>query len=385
MRFLIPLVGAALFARPLSAKDLPSECDDGFLHLKVVPEYCATHSRDFELAILPGVFAQKETSLGFAVYNEGTFYLDGSEDTFSSRVSASFAYTLNQQFLIRIQDRLNFKNNDHVIEGTLDFRLYPNRYYGIGNDSDWDYQVYSETVLGVFQDFRKRIKGPLYAGAVWDLRSVFKFDPREHVGEDGEVVTESDQDPLSVDDPAGAEANLNHGLGAVLVWDTRDDFDYPRNGGFYRTYVNYYGRYLGGNYDYVSWVLDARQYITTFGEQVLALQALSEMRHGEVPFTSLSEMGGPWQMRGYFRGRYRDKNMLLFQAEYRYPIYKRLSGVAFASIGEVYGEKPFKADLLRWTLGGGLRLKIGHRTYIRLDLAGNPETLAGVFNGGQAF
>lgn len=367
-----------------SLKQKKDPCRKGFMGLRKRPQYCAENSRELEYAFLPGVFTQKETSLGFAIYNEMTFHADKKELTQPSRLSLSFAYTLRKQYLIKLQSFLNFDENNWIIEGFADFRVYPNRYYGIGNNTPWTYQVYSENALSFFYEVRRRILGPLYLGLVWDLRSAFKFDEGDTVDEKTDEDLEQ-AGPLVVDDPLGSEKNLNHGFGLEVVFDTRDDFYEPHDGGLYKSWVNFYGPQFGGDFRYLNWQTDLRQYIPTFGKQVLALQFVGEFRFGEVPFSSLAEFGGPWRMRGYFKGRYRDRHLLIAQAEYRFPIYKRLSGVGFADIGEVFGSTRFSAKRLRWTAGGGLRFRFGDRTFIRLDFGGNGETSATIFNGGHAF
>lgn len=361
------------------------ECDTGFLGLKEVPERCYVDDKSFEIAVLPGVFAMKETGFGFALYSEATFYLNKSEQTSASRLGLSFAYTLNKQYLVRAPILLNFKDNQYVVEGVADFRVYPNRYYGIGNNSPWDYQIYSESVLSLFFEPRARIWGPLYVGVNWSFRNVFHFESHEVYNKDNEVLPSPAGGPLVSDPPPGARANLNHGIGPLVVYDTRDDVYYPLRGAHYKSHLTSFNNALGGDYDYTLWVVDARQYIPVGKKQVVAVQVLSEWRKGEVPFSSMAEFGGPWQMRGYFRGRFRDKNMAILQAEYRFPLYARLSGVAFADAGQVYGKEPFQWDRMRWTAGAGIRFRFGDRTYIRVDVGGNHETFAGIFNGGQAF
>jgi hypothetical protein len=90
-------------------------------------------------------------------------------------------------------------------------------------------------------------------------------------------------------------------------------------------------------------------------------------------------------MRGFYLGRNRDKHYLTTQVEYRFPIYKRLGGAAFAGVGEVYGTDPFSFDRMRWSLGGGLRMRFGERIYMRVDGAGSLHTGALIFAGGQTF
>jgi hypothetical protein len=70
-------------------------------------------------------------------------------------------------------------------------------------------------------------------------------------------------------------------------------------------------------------------------KSVLALQAVATMTAGDVPFYMLAQLGGPNVMRGDYEGRYRDRELLAVQLEYRFPILWRFGGTAFAGIGMV--------------------------------------------------
>jgi outer membrane protein assembly factor BamA len=81
-------------------------------------------------------------------------------------------------------------------------------------------------------------------------------------------------------------------------------------------------------------------------------------------------LGGSYWMRGYYYGRYRDKNMVTFQTEYRFPLFWRFGGVAFAGLGDVAPEfKKFNTKTIKWTFGTGLRFTFDAQEKInaRLD------------------
>lgn len=392
--FLVAAVASTFWSSAAHAQDPPPprpsaktpapkkpDCRKGFLGLRTLPKECKK-SRTLEYALLPAVFAQKETGFGAVIYNEFSFFTDDKVDTQASRAGLALTMTTERQFIARIPTFINFDNNDWVLGGNADFRIYPNRYYGIGNKTDWNYQGYTETVLSFDYELRRRVWGPFYAGLRWNLRTAFEMEGELFYDKDGEELAEI---PDDVKD-AVYDFYLNQGLGVQAAYDTRDNYQYPLRGGYHRTSLEVFSKALGGDYDYLLWTVDARQYVPTFENQVLALQFLSELRSGTMGFPLMAEIGGTYLMRGYYRGRYRANNLLVLQAEYRFPIYKRLSGVGFADVGEVYGAgSPFALDALRWTAGGGLRFRFGEHTYVRFDVGGNDETFAAIFNGGQAF
>ena len=59
-------------------------------------------------------------------------------------------------------------------------------------------------------------------------------------------------------------------------------------------------------------------------------------------------------MRGYYTGRYRDRNLLATQAELKYRIIPRISLVAFAGAGSVYNTRINLGDF-KPSYGAGFR------------------------------
>jgi outer membrane translocation and assembly module TamA len=75
-------------------------------------------------------------------------------------------------------------------------------------------------------------------------------------------------------------------------------------------------------------------------------------------------------LRGYPKNRFRDKHFLATQAEYRFPIFWRFGGVAFAGVGDVFETtSDLRADRLKYSIGTGLRFLMNpkERLNIRFD------------------
>jgi len=100
-------------------------------------------------------------------------------------------------------------------------------------------------------------------------------------------------------------------------------------------------------------------------------------------------LGGAEIMRGYYLGRYRDKNMLVLQAEYRWaPIFWRFGLAAFAALGDVAETLDrFNLGRFKTTYGLGLRFVIDpkQRLHLRLDFGFGKETSGVYFTAGEAF
>jgi len=95
---------------------------------------------------------------------------------------------------------------------------------------------------------------------------------------------------------------------------------------------------------------------------VFAAQLIGQFGSGDLPFNELGLIGGETIMRGYYLGRYRDRNLFAGQIEMRFLPFplgftNRIGGSVFLASGTVapsLGE--FAASDLRVTGGFGLRV-----------------------------
>lgn len=112
---------------------------------------------------------------------------------------------------------------------------------------------------------------------------------------------------------------------------------------------------------------------------------------GNVPFNNLALLGGESTMRGYYLGRYRDKNLLAAQAELRWLPFgfsKRLGGTLFGSLGTIAPTvSQLQLNQVRWAAGGGIRFLFFQKkdVYLRGDLGFTREGTGLYFSLGEAF
>jgi outer membrane translocation and assembly module TamA len=87
-------------------------------------------------------------------------------------------------------------------------------------------------------------------------------------------------------------------------------------------------------------------------------------------------------MRGFFEGRFRDRQYMAFQTEWRQPVYKRIHASAFAGVGEVAPDlESFSTERLKVACGLGLRFLLNPKesVFVRFDLAFNNEGDTGFY------
>jgi outer membrane protein assembly factor BamA len=159
------------------------------------------------------------------------------------------------------------------------------------------------------------------------------------------------------------------GLGVSLTYDTRNNAFAPDHGVMLQFYIDPFTSFLGSDYQYTNYVIDMRRFMRIYKNQVLALQIWGSWNSGDVPLRSLSYLGGANILRGYYAGRYRDKNAGVVQAEYRIPLWWRLGVAGFGAIGNVGPElKDINLQSVKYSFGGGLRVALNQKERLNLRL-----------------
>ena len=154
---------------------------------------------------------------------------------------------------------------------------------------------------------------------------------------------------------AGAEKTIDSGLGTVVFFDNRNHEYSPTGGVFASAKFLNFRKWLGSDNDYrsVDTFLNAYQQVAS--GHLLAFRFRWRAAYGNVPFSGQSSFGGI-DLRAYPTGKYRGTGMFAAQVEYRFPIWKRLRGVAFGGSGRVYGEElTLGANEALPSGGGGIR------------------------------
>ena len=107
---------------------------------------------------------------------------------------------------------------------------------------------------------------------------------------------------------------------------------------------------------------DLRQYIHLFYDRSLSFRLAGEVTEPfsdrEIPFYYLGELGRGETIRGFSRGRFRDRDMVLASLEYRYPIRRRLDAMLFVDVGQVAFDifSDLSTDDFEVGYGGGIRI-----------------------------
>ncbi len=331
------------------------------------------------VVVLPVVFTMPETKLGAGVGGLLTFRPAGS--VASSRPSSVYfiaVYTQRKQFSIEAKPELYFRRERYLATGDVIFERYPNKYWGVGNDAlAAAVQDYTPRTMSADLSFQRKLlpARKMYAGLFvrYERITMLKTDPGGS---------------LAAGTVPGSRGGTTAGAGVILNWDSRDNVFYPRAGHYFQVKAVAHGKFLGGEYAFNLLDVDLRKYLSLPKRAVLALQAVVQTYTGTAPFYRMARLGGDATMRGYYKGRYRDRSLLAVQSEVRFPVLWRFSGVVFGGLGQVAdGLGRLRAGAFKPSVGFGLRFLIVPRegTNIRVDQAYGLDSSGFYFNAGEAF
>lgn len=158
--------------------------------------------------------------------------------------------------------------------------------------------------------------------------------------------------------------------------DTRDVPRYPSRGGRYRVSMAMFHDQDFARYSFRRIEADAAQWVP-IGRSVVALRGrmdLSQTGDGQdVPFYLLPSLGGSSSLRGYLDYRFRDRDLLLLGAEYRWPILRQVDAALFYDAGTVAPAASALTRHLHTDYGAGIRVHSATRMLVRLDVARGRE------------
>ena len=285
-------------------------------------------------------------------------------------------YTQNRQLDTWATWQVFTRNENFLLKGDIRYRDFPDRFYGIGNNSDKTQEEKYSYNLFVLKSLQlKKIKPGFFLGFDYEFRSEFNFS----LAPNGQ---------LSAGSITGSQGGIGSALGLVSVIDTRDNIINPYKGRLAEVSTYFFTQPLGSTFSFQVINGVYQQYWQLKPKHILAFQFKSRFSFGDVPFLDLSTLGNDDILRGYPKNRFRDRHFAATQLEYRFPLWWRFGAVAFAGVGDVFGpNSDLNTQNLKYSIGTGLRFVVdpAERLNIRLDYGYGTEGGYFYFVVGEAF
>ncbi len=322
--------------------------------------------------LLGGPSYTPEASLGIAGAALLSFQTN-KQDTLSQRSYIPFGFnaSINGTYVVAGASTLFFNENRFRIYTSYGLRNEPANFYGVGMTENSTIERGEQTTEYTKLNIYLRNK------VVWEVKPKLFIGPSIDVN----YINVSDLNPLMEQHyyvNLYDRKYLNMALGASVEYDTRDDVATPNAGVLLSGASKFFGKYVGGDYNYQLYDFEYRQFQHLFGRSVLAWVVRTQMTYGDVPFTELPMFGSPFDLRGFYWGQYRDKSMGYAMAEYRqmfgsHDAYKagktisKFGYVVWAGTGTL-GTTPSEWTEYKYNFGFGLRAQIQPRKNFRLDI-----------------
>jgi hypothetical protein len=325
----------------------------------------------------PVAFYSPDTKLGVGAL--GIVFFNFKKDSIGARKSSiniGGAYTTLNQVLLYTPFQIFVNNSKYWFYGELGYYKYIFNYFGVGNNTPNDYiEKYDARFPRIRINALRKVNNSLYVG----VRYVYDNFSLSNYRSDGELIKNR---------ITGSTGGRVSGLGLISVFDSRNKLFYPTKGALIEAIAYYESPATGSDFSYNRLSIDAAKYLAISNKQVLAFNAVIVNSNGDVPFHQMATLGGGKRQRGYFDGKFRDRNLLLLQAEYRATIYKRFGAVAFGGLGQVSSQLSEAADApIRYNFGAGLRyvLDTKQKLNIRIDYGLGAQSSGFYLTLGEAF
>jgi hypothetical protein len=330
--------------------------------------------------IYPTIAYSPETDLELGL---STLYLFQAKKDSTNRISELNAFTfftMQKQYGIWLDNAFYGDKDKWFILGRTRFQRFPLLYYGTGPGAKEHYPAIIDATYFIF---RQRVLGKiapdLFLGPEVDYQRL------------SNTVVEHHTEDIVKEFPLGSDGSSNLGLGGAIVYDNRHNVLNVRKGYFAELGFLNYAKKLGSTYNFSGINTDLRAYQPINKRDVLALHVTGNFFTGNVPFNQMALMGGETMMRGYYYGRYRDKNMIAAQAEYRLlplPFSKRIGAALFAGTAVVAPSVgSLDVNNIKVAGGAGIRYLLFPKKdiYLRMDVGVTKEGLGFYFFTGEAF
>lgn len=344
------------------------------------------HAKPINISVIPTVGYTLSTGFAIGLSSVTTFHTQADHALNTSVVNAQAFYDSHNQETFFTQANIWAAHDQLKFVTDLRWVKYPDVTYGLGSLTtinradpiDYDYLRFYQTVL-------KKVLPNFYAGMGYNLD--YHYD----------IV---DLNPTSGGSAfkryGESSSSRSSGLNYDLLFDSRQNPVNSLQGLYANAVYRYNYKFLGSDVAWSSLVVDVRKYIrlSSHSNNILAIWSYNWITlSGRQPYLDLPSVGADMYNntgRGYAIDRYRGKNMIYLESEYRFGLTKNglLGGVIFANAGNYSRTVNANLQDIIPAAGTGLRVKINKHsnTNLCIDYGVGVNSSRGFFvNLGEVF
>ena len=253
-------------------------------------------------------------------------------------------------------------------------------FFGIGSETDRDARTNFR-----HEEFGGKLE--LKASLIKWLKAELLIDYTDHNIKEGDGTYASTLDKFDLETTPGVDGAALLGIGGSIAIDGRDNDFYPTKGSLAGLSVTVFNQTDDDKYGFVRYRWELSHCITLFRtRRVFAVRLLGEINtrlsdDKDTPFFERASLGGTSDLRGYSVGRFRDKDLILLNLEYRYPIWEAhrkavgaMDAVIFVDIVRVFDDmmEDTFSDY-EFSYGFGIRAQTTESFIFRSEIAASSE------------
>ncbi len=327
----------------------------------------------FDVSFIGGPYYSTDTKFGIGLIAAGLYRTDTSDVSVPpSDVSLYLKATTSMFFQIGVSGNHIAPHDKARLGYDVNIASIKSKFWGIGydnniddaNESNYKYLCSQATVFYTWRLAQNLFLGP---------SAMFNYINGRDFGKPWLWEGESDR-------------TFNLGVGFTLQYDSRDFLTNASRGYYFRLDQRFNPRFLFNKYAFSLTEISFSTYRRAWRGAVIAFNFHSRLTYGNTPWGLLGTLGGSDNMRGYYEGRFRDKNEADVCIELRQHIWRRNGVVLWAGAGTVFP----KFSALRWgkvlpNWGVGYRWEFKEKINVRLDIGFGRHQTGIIFGINEAF
>jgi outer membrane protein assembly factor BamA len=336
---------------------------------KDAPANSRLHAKKLVFSVVPAVGYSLTTGFAADITANMAFYTNANHTNNLSAIDLETVYDTKNQKIFASRSEIWYDNNNYKLITDVRWEEYPIDTYGLGTSSTTattNPLVYNYTRL--YGTFFKKITGDNYIGVGYNLDHHYNITQAGNANNTVPDFTKYGFNPTST----------SSGIVLDFLFDNRKNPINPLNGAYTSIIYRDNFAFLGSDSHWQELSMDFRKYfrLSPNNNNILALWSILAFTNGNVPYLDLPYTASDTYNnsgRGYPEQRFRGKNELYLESEYRFGITNNglLGGVVFANAESFSELQTDRFEKVAPAAGTGLRLKINKHsnTNVCLDYA----------------
>lgn len=333
-------------------------------------------NKKIDFGFIPGPNYSSTTGLGLGLLGTATYSADRTDPTLPrSNASVYSNMTTAGFFVVGLRGNHIFPHENFQLDYKVNLSTFSTSYWGMGYanaDNDDNETDYRRNRINAMARFMVKLAPNTYIGPFVNYR----VTQARGVNEDFSYLWQGQDKTIHT-----------YTAGLSFTYDSRDFMLNASKGVFVQIDQTFTPRCFGnGKYNFSTTEATFATYGKLWKGAILAGELHGQFNYGHTPWSQLATVGSNDRMRGYYEGRYNDKNVIEGQLELRQHIKGRNGVVAWVALANAFPD--FKNIAWRYTLpnaGVGYRWEFKKRINIRVDYGFTRNGGGFIFNINEAF